>query len=176
VTTRWFQSTVNNPVDHSSTEAAMSMLYVCVLPCRSSNIDDDVMATIRLVFRVSKAWQYSDNFVQDLLRAGLSSALHGKPMEVPLFGQISGIILLGTAVRSMMVRCLELSQRHNWMKICFCLLSRGQWEVLLLNWRWDDWWECIIHKVYLLSTYHSIPLLKYLSVCLSVCLPVWQLL
>ncbi|KAG7257007.1 hypothetical protein CRUP_032959 [Coryphaenoides rupestris] len=63
------------------------------------NINDDVMATIRLVFRVSKAWEYSDNFVQDLLRAGLSSALHGKPMEVPLFGQISAIFLLGTAVR-----------------------------------------------------------------------------
>lgn len=54
------------------------------------------MATLRLVFRVSKVQQYSDNFVQDLLRAGLSSVMHGKPMEVPEFGLISAIILLGS--------------------------------------------------------------------------------
>lgn len=53
------------------------------------------MATLRLFFRVSKIQQYSDNFFRDLLRAGLSSVLHGKPLEVPGFGQISAIVLLG---------------------------------------------------------------------------------
>eukprot|EP00064_Thunnus_orientalis_P001410 superscaffoldBa00000095_g1413 len=64
------------------------------------NINGDVMATFRLVFRVSRVQQYSDNFVQDLLRAGLSSVMHGKPLEVPEFGQISAIILLGASGKS----------------------------------------------------------------------------
>ncbi|XP_034565140.1 transmembrane protease serine 9 [Notolabrus celidotus] len=64
------------------------------------NINGDVMATFRLVFRVSKVQQYSDHFVQDLLRAGLSSAMHGKPLEVPEFGGISTIILLGASGKS----------------------------------------------------------------------------
>uniref|UniRef100_A0A3B5L054 Peptidase S1 domain-containing protein n=1 Tax=Xiphophorus couchianus TaxID=32473 RepID=A0A3B5L054_9TELE len=55
-----------------------------------------VMATLRLFFRVSKIQQYSDNFFRDLLRAGLSSVLHGKPLEVPGFGQISAIVLLAS--------------------------------------------------------------------------------
>lgn len=54
------------------------------------------MATFRLVFRVSKVQQYSDNFVQDLLRAGLGSVMHGKPLEVPEYGQIGAIVLLGS--------------------------------------------------------------------------------
>uniref|UniRef100_A0A3B4FG01 Transmembrane serine protease 9 n=1 Tax=Pundamilia nyererei TaxID=303518 RepID=A0A3B4FG01_9CICH len=58
------------------------------------NINADVMATLRLVFRVSKIQQYSENFVQDLLSAGLSSSMHGKPLEVPEFGQIDAVILL----------------------------------------------------------------------------------
>ncbi|XP_078141870.1 transmembrane protease serine 9 [Centroberyx gerrardi] len=64
------------------------------------NINGDVMATFRLVFRVSKVQQYSDNFVQDLLRVGLNSALHGKPLEVPEFGDINAIILLGASGKS----------------------------------------------------------------------------
>ncbi|KAM9848996.1 transmembrane protease serine 9 [Aulostomus maculatus] len=76
------------------------------------NVNDGVMATLRLVFRVSKVQQYSDNFVQDLLRAGLNSVMHGKPLEVPQFGQINSIVLLGASGKSfytigdeMMVRC-----------------------------------------------------------------------
>lgn len=62
------------------------------------------MATLRLVFRVSKIQQYSENFVQDLLSAGLSSSMHGKPLEVPEFGQIDAVILLGSkAVTSLCV-------------------------------------------------------------------------
>lgn len=67
-----------------------------MVSCLPSNINGDVLATFRVVFRVSRVHQYSDSFVQDLLRAGLSSAMHGKPLEVPQFGEISSIILLGS--------------------------------------------------------------------------------
>lgn len=67
----------------------------CLFFCLASNINGDVLATFRVVFKVSRVHQYSDSFVQDLLRAGLSSAMHGNPIEVPEFGQISAIILLG---------------------------------------------------------------------------------
>ncbi|CAJ1060622.1 transmembrane protease serine 9 [Xyrichtys novacula] len=78
------------------------------------NLNGGVMVTFRLVFRVSKVQQYSDNFVQDLLRAGLSSVMHGKPLKVPEFGEISAIILLGASGKSfyaigdeMIARCPE---------------------------------------------------------------------
>ncbi|XP_034035740.1 transmembrane protease serine 9 [Thalassophryne amazonica] len=64
------------------------------------NINGDVMVTFRLVFRVSKLQQYSDYFIQDLLRAGLSLAMRGKPLEVPQFGEIKAIILLGASGKS----------------------------------------------------------------------------
>ncbi|XP_038163876.1 transmembrane protease serine 9 [Cyprinodon tularosa] len=67
------------------------------------NMNDNTMATLRLFFRVSKFQQYSDNFVRDLLRAGLSSVMHGKPLEVPGFGQISAIVLLGASGKSFYV-------------------------------------------------------------------------
>ncbi|XP_061594296.1 transmembrane protease serine 9 [Cololabis saira] len=67
------------------------------------DINGDVVATLRLVFKVSKIQQYSDNFVQDLLRAGLSSVMHGKPLEVPGFGQINAILLLGASGKSFYV-------------------------------------------------------------------------
>ncbi|XP_014854358.1 PREDICTED: transmembrane protease serine 9 [Poecilia mexicana] len=71
----------------------------------------DVMATLRLFFRVSKIQQYSDNFVGDLLRAGLSSVLHGKPLEVPGFGQISAVVLLGASGKSFYVIGDEMTAR-----------------------------------------------------------------
>lgn len=70
------------------------------------------MATFRLVFRVSKVQQYSDNFVQDLLRTGLSSAMHGKPLEVPDFGEINTIVLLGSETILSSVDCLW---PYKWM-------------------------------------------------------------
>lgn len=72
-----------------------------------SNINGDVMVTIRLVFMVAKIQQYSDSFVQDLLRAGLSSVMHGNPLEVPQFGQISTIILLGSKIMLSSFHCLS---------------------------------------------------------------------
>ncbi|XP_041863011.1 transmembrane protease serine 9 [Melanotaenia boesemani] len=64
------------------------------------NTNGNVMVTFRLVFRVSKIQQYSENFVLDLLRAGLSSEMNGKPLEVPGFGEISAIFLLGASGKS----------------------------------------------------------------------------
>lgn len=51
--------------------------------------------TFRVRFSVSRLQQYSDSFVQDLLRVGLSAELHGKPLEVPQYGGIDSIVLLG---------------------------------------------------------------------------------
>ncbi|XP_062280273.1 transmembrane protease serine 9 [Scomber scombrus] len=82
------------------TASSISHHYIGCSVVAYGNINDDVMATFRLVFRVSKVQQYSDNFVQDLLRAGLNSAMHGKPLEVPEFGQINTIILLGASGKS----------------------------------------------------------------------------
>lgn len=77
---------------------------------------------------MSKIQQYSDNFVQDLLRAGLTSAMHAKPLEVPQFGQISGIVLLGSkSVRSSVfclwssVHCPQMSPQR--IHCCFCLMQ-----------------------------------------------------
>lgn len=71
------------------------------------------MATFRLVFRVSKVQQYSDNYVQDLLRTGLSTALHKKPLEVPEFGQISAIVLLGSKNILSSVDCVSVALQVN---------------------------------------------------------------
>ncbi|XP_014004185.1 transmembrane protease serine 9 isoform X3 [Salmo salar] len=64
------------------------------------NINGNVMATYRLVFSVSKVQQYSDNFIQDLLRVGLNALFHGKSIEVPKFGEINTIVLLGASGKS----------------------------------------------------------------------------
>lgn len=116
------------------------------------------MATFRLVFRVSKIQQYSDNFVQDLLRAGLSSVMHGKPLEVPEFGEINAIILLGSKIilssvdclwsykwvcvvgvtkigHSCVMHCVRLPRSSQDLMFVFLLNPRSQWEVILCNWR-----------------------------------------
>ncbi|KAM8888770.1 transmembrane protease serine 9 [Synchiropus picturatus] len=64
------------------------------------NNNGDVMATLRLVFTTSKFQQFSDGFVQDLLRTGLHSVMHGSPLQVPQFGHITAVILLGTSGKS----------------------------------------------------------------------------
>lgn len=61
-----------------------------------SDANGDVLATFRVLFRVSRLQQYSDSFVQELLRAGLGAELHGKPLEVPEYGGIDSIVLLGS--------------------------------------------------------------------------------
>ncbi|KAL7855320.1 hypothetical protein SRHO_G00175100 [Serrasalmus rhombeus] len=64
------------------------------------NINGTVMATFHLVFRVSKLQKYSDSFIQEQLRYGLTALISQKPLTVPEFGEITGIILLGASGKS----------------------------------------------------------------------------
>lgn len=107
---------------------------LCIFPCFSSNINGDVMATFRLVFRVSKIQQYSDNFVQDLLRAGLSSVMHGKPLEVPEYGEINAIILLG---KVKLVHCLLSYKRMS--LVCITNIS-----CTVTDWRLPQSPQCVM--------------------------------
>ncbi|XP_071343966.1 transmembrane protease serine 9 [Trachinotus anak] len=93
-------SVLKSKIKNVFTASSISHHYVDCSIVAYGNINGDVMVTFRLVFVVSKVQQYSDSFVQDLLRAGLSSVMHGKPLEVPEFGQISTIILLGASGKS----------------------------------------------------------------------------
>ncbi|TMS20441.1 Transmembrane protease serine 9 [Larimichthys crocea] len=93
-------SVLKSKIKNALTASSISQHYVDCSIVAYGNINGDVMATFRLVFRVSKVQQYSDNFVQDLLRTGLSSAMHGKPLEVPDFGEINTIVLLGASGKS----------------------------------------------------------------------------
>ncbi|XP_076009543.1 transmembrane protease serine 9 [Genypterus blacodes] len=105
-------SVLKSKINNVFAASSISRHYVECSIVAYGNINDDVMATFRLVFRVSKIQQYSDHFVQDLLRAGLGSVMHGKPLEVPEFGEIHAIVLLGASGKSfytigdeMLARC-----------------------------------------------------------------------
>ncbi|XP_035509617.1 transmembrane protease serine 9 [Morone saxatilis] len=93
-------SVLKSKIKSVFTASSISHHYVDCSIVAYGNIYGDVMATFRLVFRVSKVQQYSDNLVQDLLRAGLRSAMQEKPLEVPEFGEINTIILLGASGKS----------------------------------------------------------------------------
>lgn len=64
------------------------------------NINSNVMTTLRLVFWVSQVQGYTENFIQEFLRTGFKAMLNGKPIVVPEYGEISGIILLGASGKS----------------------------------------------------------------------------
>lgn len=66
------------------------------MSCLPSDVKGDVLATFRVVLSVSRLQQYSDSFVQDLLRAGLAAELNGNTLNVPEYGRISSIVLLGS--------------------------------------------------------------------------------
>ncbi|KAM3620316.1 uncharacterized protein V6R79_021453 [Siganus canaliculatus] len=93
-------SVLKSKIKNIFAASSLSHHYVDCSIVAYGNINSEVMATVRLVFSVSKIQQYSDHLVQDLLRAGLSSIMHGKPLEVPQFGQINTIILLGASGKS----------------------------------------------------------------------------
>ncbi|XP_059197799.1 transmembrane protease serine 9 [Centropristis striata] len=93
-------SVLKSKIKNVFTASSISHHYVDWSIVAYGNINGDVMATFRLVFRVSKVQRYSDNFIQDLLRAGLSAVMHGQPLEVPGFGEINAIILLGASGKS----------------------------------------------------------------------------
>ncbi|XP_077441020.1 transmembrane protease serine 9 isoform X2 [Vanacampus margaritifer] len=93
-------SVLSSKIKNIFASSSISHHYVDCNIIAFGNMNDDVMATIRLVFTVSKFRQYSENFIQDLLRAGLASVMHGTPLEVPEFGRINAIVLLGASGKS----------------------------------------------------------------------------
>ncbi|XP_059399257.1 transmembrane protease serine 9-like [Carassius carassius] len=60
----------------------------------------NVLTTLRLVLRISQVQGCTESFVQDLLRTGLKAMLKGKPIVVPDYGEIHGIILFGANGKS----------------------------------------------------------------------------
>lgn len=86
-----------------------------------SDANGDVLATLRVVFSVSRLQQYSDGFVQDLLRAGLGAELHGKPLEVPEYGGINSIVLLGSGTSAS--NCCRLSEVLTPLSVCLSVLQ-----------------------------------------------------
>ncbi|XP_041648263.1 transmembrane protease serine 9 [Cheilinus undulatus] len=93
-------SVLKSKIKNVFTASSISHHFIDCSIVAYGNINGDIMATFRLVFRVSRVQQYSDNFVQDLLRAGLSSAMHGRPLQVPEYGNISAFFLLGASGKS----------------------------------------------------------------------------
>nr|XP_061791028.1 transmembrane protease serine 9-like [Nerophis lumbriciformis] len=93
-------SVLNSKIKNVFTSSSISHHYVDCNIIAFGDMNGDVMATFRLAFTVSKFQQYSENFIQDLLRAGLTSVMHGNPLEVPEFGHIKAIILLGASGKS----------------------------------------------------------------------------
>ncbi|KAI3368757.1 hypothetical protein L3Q82_025737, partial [Scortum barcoo] len=99
-------SVLKSKVKNVFTASSITHHYIDCSIVAYGNINGDVMATFRVVFRVSRVQQYSDNFVQDLLRAGLSSMMNGESLEVPEFGEINAIVLLGSKTVLSSVACL----------------------------------------------------------------------
>ncbi|XP_061884654.1 transmembrane protease serine 9 [Entelurus aequoreus] len=93
-------SVLNTKIKDVFEASSVSHQYVGCNIVAFGNANGEVMATFRLVFSVSKVQEYSENFVQDLLRAGLTSVMHGTPLEVPEFGQIHAMVLLGASGKS----------------------------------------------------------------------------
>ncbi|KAJ8374608.1 hypothetical protein SKAU_G00051880 [Synaphobranchus kaupii] len=93
-------STIKSKIRHVFIASSIAPHFVGCNIIAFGNINGNVMATFRLIFRASKAQKYSDNFIQDLLRVGLAALFHGRPLVVPDFGEISTIILLGASGKS----------------------------------------------------------------------------
>ncbi|XP_051930266.1 transmembrane protease serine 9 [Hippocampus zosterae] len=93
-------SVLKSKIKNVFASSSISHHYVDCNIIAFGNMNGDVMATFRLVFAVSKFQQYSENFIQELLRAGLTSVMHGNPLEVPQFGHINAIVLLGASGKS----------------------------------------------------------------------------
>ncbi|XP_036378669.1 transmembrane protease serine 9 [Megalops cyprinoides] len=93
-------STIKTKIRHVFIASSIASHFVSCNIVAYGNVNGNVMATFRLIFRVSKAQKYSDNFIQDILRVGLDALLHGRPLVVPEFGEIDAIVLLGASGKS----------------------------------------------------------------------------
>ncbi|KAK1805870.1 hypothetical protein P4O66_012922, partial [Electrophorus voltai] len=63
-------------------------------------MNDSVMATFNVVFRVARFQKYTDSFVKEQLRSGLAAMFGEEPLSVAQFGQIQSIVLLGFLLSS----------------------------------------------------------------------------
>ncbi|KAJ8387726.1 hypothetical protein AAFF_G00150270 [Aldrovandia affinis] len=93
-------STIKSKVKHVFIASSIAPHFVGCNIIAFGNMNGNVLATFRLIFRASKAQKYTDHFIQDLLRVGLNSLFHGRPLVVPDFGEISAIVLLGSSGKS----------------------------------------------------------------------------
>eukprot|EP00066_Takifugu_rubripes_P023904 XP_011613170.1 PREDICTED: transmembrane protease serine 9 [Takifugu rubripes] len=93
-------SIIKTKIKNVFSASTISRHYVDSSIVAFGDANGDVLATFRVVFRVSRLQQYSDGFVQELLRAGLGAELYGKPLEVPGYGGIDSIVLLGASGKS----------------------------------------------------------------------------
>ncbi|XP_035379209.1 transmembrane protease serine 9 [Electrophorus electricus] len=64
------------------------------------SMNDSVMATFNVVFRVARFQKYTDSFVKEQLRSGLAAMFGEEPLSVAQFGQIQSIVLLGASGKS----------------------------------------------------------------------------
>ncbi|XP_026786261.1 transmembrane protease serine 9 isoform X2 [Pangasianodon hypophthalmus] len=71
------------------------------------NISNNVMATLRLVFRVAKFQvqftEYTDRFLQEQIQYGFQALVSPNPLTIPEFGEIQSIVLLGASEKSLYV-------------------------------------------------------------------------
>ncbi|XP_031431019.1 transmembrane protease serine 9 [Clupea harengus] len=93
-------ATLKNKIKHIFLSSSLANHFVDCQIVAYGNIKGDTMATFRLVFSVSKAQQYSNVHIQELLRAGLQTLFNGKTLTVPKFGEIHSITLLGASGKS----------------------------------------------------------------------------
>ncbi|KAG1945946.1 transmembrane protease serine 9 [Pimephales promelas] len=93
-------STLKTKIKNIFTASAVANHFTDCQIVAYGNINSNVMATFRLVFRVSQVQGYTEHFVQDLLRTGFKAMLNGKPIIVPEYGEINSIILLGASGKS----------------------------------------------------------------------------
>ncbi|XP_076879932.1 transmembrane protease serine 9 isoform X2 [Brachyhypopomus gauderio] len=83
------------------------------------NMNGDVIATFHLVFQVAKLQKYSDSFVLEQLRYGLTAMLSEEPLTIPQFGQVQSIVLLGATGKSFYINKPAISQCPNTTFTCF---------------------------------------------------------
>ncbi|XP_060797187.1 transmembrane protease serine 9 [Neoarius graeffei] len=86
------------------------------------NISNNVMATLRLVFRVSKFQvqftDYTDRFLQEQIWYGFQALVSPNPLIIPEFGEIQSIILLGASGKSFYVINANASRCPDDMFTC----------------------------------------------------------
>ncbi|XP_053369728.1 transmembrane protease serine 9 [Clarias gariepinus] len=81
------------------------------------NISNNVMATISMVFKVSRFQiqfaEDTDRFIQEQIQHGFQALVSPEPLSVPGFGEIQSIILLGASGKSFLVINANASRCSN---------------------------------------------------------------